>query len=81
MFERITLDHPNFPANTIDLGLLAECLVFYGKTRVIVDQQYFQALVRACGPAELFDLQSSGTLEIEYVENMTGVLTIPRAWT
>jgi hypothetical protein len=78
MFERITLDHPNFPVNTIDLGLLAECLVFYGKTRLIVDQQYFQSLVRACGPYELIDLQSSRTLEIEYVENLTGVLTVPK---
>jgi hypothetical protein len=78
MFEHITLDHPNFPSNTIDLGLLAECLVFYGKTRVIVDQQYFQSLVRACGPYELIDLQSSGILEVEYMENMTGVLTVQK---
>ncbi len=57
---------------------LIECLVFYGKTRIIVGQQDFTNLVRACGPYELIDLQSSGTLEIEYIENMTGVLAIPK---
>jgi hypothetical protein len=73
MFERITLDRPGDAVNPIDLGLLAECLVFYQAVRLIVDHNTFSFLVNSCGPGQLLDLMSMGSLEIEFVENMTGV--------
>lgn len=74
MFERITLDRPGGPVKPIDLGVLAECLVFYGTVRVIVDQVTFPFLVRSCGAEELLDLMNAGSLELEYIENLTGVI-------
>jgi hypothetical protein len=79
MFERITLDRQGVPGKPIDLGTLAECLVFYDKVRVITDQVTFPYLVRSCGAEELLHLHSMGTLEIEYIENLTGVLAKPSA--
>lgn len=73
MFERVTLDRPGDAVNPIDLGLLAECLVFYQTVRLIVDHNTFSFLVNSCGPDQLLDLMSMGSLEIEFVENMTGV--------
>jgi hypothetical protein len=77
MFERITLDRPGGPANPIDLGVLAECLVFYETVRVIVDQVTFRFLVRSCGAEQLLDLMTMGALEIEFIENLTGVVSRP----
>jgi hypothetical protein len=77
MFERITLDHPGDPLKPIDLGVLAECLVFYKTVRVIVNQVTFPFLVRTCGAEELLDLMAMGSLQLEYIENMTGVLAKP----
>jgi hypothetical protein len=56
MFQRFTLDRPGGPANPIDLGVLAECLVFYETVRVIVDGVTFGFLVTSCG-AEHIKLQ------------------------
>lgn len=75
MFERITLDRQGTPGAPIDLGTLAECLVFYEKVRVIVDQVSFPYLVRSCGTDELLHLLSMGVLELEYFENLSGVMT------
>jgi len=75
VFERITLDHQRMQGAPIDLGILAECLVFYEKVRVIVDQVRFPYLVRACGADELLHLLSMGALELEYFENLSGVMT------
>jgi hypothetical protein len=67
-------DRPGGPVKPIDLGVLAECLVFYGTVRVIVDQVTFPFLVRSCGAEELLDLMNAGSLELEYIENLTGVI-------
>ena len=79
MFERITLHRPGGTDNPTDLGLLAECLVFYETVRVIVDHNAFSFLVNSCVPDQLLDLISMGSLEIEFVENMTGVASRPVA--
>jgi hypothetical protein len=79
MFERITLDRPGGTVNPIDLGLLAECLVFYETVRVIVDHNTFSFLVNSCGPDQLLDLMSMRSLEIEFIENMTAVVSKPIA--
>lgn len=73
MFERITLDRPGDAAKPVDLGVLAECLVFYETVRLIVDHNTFSFLVNSCGPDQLLDLMSMDSLQIEFVENMTGV--------
>ncbi len=61
----------------IDLGFLAECLVFYRRVTVITDKETFKFLVRACGPEVLLELMDMDVLEIVYFENLSGVVSIP----
>ncbi len=76
MFERIIINRQNLTGIPLDLGFLAECLVFYEKVRVIADVDTFRSLVRCCGPDELLELLTMGTLEIEFFENITGVSSV-----
>jgi hypothetical protein len=76
MFEHITINRQGMTGAPIDLGALAECLVFYAKVRIIVDPESFKYLLRCCGPEELLELFQMGTLEIEFYENQTAVATL-----
>lgn len=75
MFDRITINRQSLTGEPIDLGFLAECLLFYKKVRVISGADAFPYLVRCCGPDELLELHEMGVLEIEFFDNMTGVAT------
>ena len=75
MFERITIHRQSLTGAPIDLGLLAQCLLFYGRVRVIADVDVFRYLVRCCGPDEVLELLSIGVLEIEFFDNLTAVRT------
>lgn len=78
MFEQITIGEGSSPSGaTLDVGSLAQCLVFYRKTRIIVGQVTFKELIRRCGPDEIFHLCSMGALEIEFFQSLTGVITKP----
>jgi hypothetical protein len=76
LFERIIIFRQTNFGIPIDLGFLAECLVFYNKVRVVADVEIFRSLVRCCGPEELLELLNMGVLEIEFLENMTGIATV-----
>jgi hypothetical protein len=73
LFERIAIPRQSSAGSPIDLGLLAECLLFYGKVRILADQDLFKYLVRCCGPDELLELISMHVLEIEFFDNLTAV--------
>ena len=76
MFRDITINRQRLTGEPIDLGFLAECLVFYEKVRMIADVESFRYLVRCCGPDEILELLRMGALEIEFFDNSTGVPTI-----
>lgn len=76
MFESITLGPFGSPNASIDSGLLAECLLFYRKVRVVTSAGTFVALVRTCGAEELLELCDMGCLEITFLENMTGIVSV-----
>ena len=76
MFDSITLGPFGSPIPSIDAGLLAECLLFYGKVRVVTSAGTFQTLVRTCGAEELLELCDMGCLEIAFMENATVVSSI-----
>ena len=76
MFESITLGPFGSPHASIDAGLLAECLLFYRKVRVVTGPQTFKTLVRTCGAEELLELCDMGSLEIAFLENMTMITSI-----
>ncbi len=73
MFDRIAIQRQKPTGAIIDLGLLAECLLFYDKVRILADGDSFKYLMRCCGPDELMELISMGALEIEFFENLTAV--------
>jgi hypothetical protein len=76
MFDSITLGPFGSPNASIDAGLLAECLLFYGKVCVVTNPGTLVALVRTCGAEELLELCDMGCLEISFVENMTAILSV-----
>ena len=76
MFDSITLGPFGSPVPSIDAGLLAECLLFYRKVRVVTGASTFRTLVRTCGADELLDLCGTGNLEIEFLENMTAIASV-----
>src|SRR6266568_5918456 len=76
MFDSITLGPFGSPNASIDAGLLAECLVFYRRVRVITAPGTFTNLVRICGAEELLELCDMGNLEIAFMENMTAITSV-----
>lgn len=79
MYEAICINRQDRQANGVDIGLLAECLVFYGKVHLISDEGAFRSLVRMCGPETLLELFGMGVLTIEFFENRAVILTKPHA--
>jgi hypothetical protein len=76
MFESITISTQGSPRPIVDAGTLAECLLFYQKTTVVVAAEGFKTLVRTCGAEELLELCDMGNLEIEYLDNLIGIASI-----
>jgi hypothetical protein len=68
MFDSITIGPFGSPSAAIDVGLLAECLMFYQKVRVITSADTFKTIARLCGAIELLELCEMGTLEIEFLD-------------
>jgi len=77
MFDKITISRKGRSSEEpVDLGFLAECLVFYRHVTVIADSGTFKFLVRTCGPDALLELMEMGALEILYFDNGTAVVTV-----
>ena len=68
MFDHITVTRQGLSGAPIDLGTLAECLLFYRKVRVVSDVDILKYLMRCCGPEDLLRLIEMGALEIEFFE-------------
>jgi uncharacterized damage-inducible protein DinB len=80
MFEAICIRRKeNFGSpvfdEPIDVGLLAEALLFYQKVHLIADRSVLKALIVKSKPDVLLDFLESGFLEISYLENLTGIYT------
>jgi hypothetical protein len=69
MFDRICINRQDPTGIPIDLGFLAEALVFYQRVHVIADSEMFKSLVRICGYDSLVELLEMGVLAIDYSEN------------
>lgn len=74
MFERICVP-PIEPAGTqFDLGLLAESLLFYSETYLIVAGNNLSGLVRQLGPDLLFRLMDEHQLQIRFIDHNLGAI-------
>jgi len=76
MFETICVRRQNFAGpQVMDLGFLAETLLFYGRVRLVVDAGMLAELARLCGPEALVAMVRSGRLELSYLANVLAVKT------
>lgn len=76
MFDSITIGTNGSPHPNVDAGFLAECLLFYRTVRVVTGAGALKTLVRTCGANELLELCEMGRLEIEFLDNLTGIVTL-----
>jgi hypothetical protein len=76
MFERICIT-PKYPDQQyFDLGLLAECMLFYGEVIVVVRSAQLEALLRQCGLPLFFELLERGYLKIKCLETLLGAISV-----
>lgn len=71
MFDSITIKL-NDSSNPLDIGYLAECLLFYEKTNLLVDKKSLIELLRFCGVNEVYELIQRGVLSIQTKGNILG---------
>jgi hypothetical protein len=75
MFESILYRNIPGPRPLIDVGALAEGLLFYGRVAVVGNTATLKDLLRQIPPFVLLSLLRSGRLEIYYLSDQTGVST------
>ena len=73
MFESICVGRPGGEMDSLLLGFIAECLLFYDRVFVVMNHKGFESLARVCGPDTLWGLLADGPLQIVYQENRLGV--------
>lgn len=76
MFDSICLHNPQPVGAGFDLGMLAEAMVFYRHTRVLVGAAELLSILRICGPESLCAALEGGFMELVYIENHLGVSTV-----
>ncbi len=76
MFEAICIRRQQATGTPIDLGFLAEAMLFYRDVHVVADDAIFSHLVRVCGPDSLIAAVEHGFLKLSYLENRLGVSTV-----
>jgi hypothetical protein len=70
MFERICINRQDPFGMAIDIGFLAEALVFYQRVHVVADSEMFKSLIRICGYEVILEMMQMGILTLDYVENI-----------
>lgn len=75
MFEAITYRNTIGPGPLIDIGALAEGLIFYGRVVIAANSATLEDLLTRIPPFILLSLLRDGRLEIHYMEDTTAVST------
>lgn len=75
MFEAICIrrQQPLYTPEALDLGFLAEAMLFYQKIHLITDMDILQQLASACGPALLMEFINEGFLTVSYLPTRTAI--------
>ena len=76
MFDSICIRRQNLLGPPIDLGFLAEAMIFYKEVHVVADPGMLTYLVRTLGPDSLKAALSDGLLKVSFLESLLGVQTI-----
>ncbi len=77
MFESITFFHQknrNTPS-PFDIGAMVECMLFYGKTNVVVNHSTLKQLLIHFGIDRVIEILEEDLLSITYTETATGIFT------
>ena len=76
MFERVTVRHRSTSIEqAIDLGVLAEALIFYSEVIFVADYPVLRALLTKVAPEILLELVESGFLRLAYEADRLAVMT------
>ena len=76
MFESICIhEQAEGPGDPLDLGFLAEALLFYQNVRVAGHGTALRQIVPAFGPDVLFEFLQRGYLSITYLQELSGIHT------
>jgi hypothetical protein len=77
VFQKITLQQQKVTdsANPLDLGFLAEAMLFYETVEVLANRVSLTQLVRQIGPELLLEFLKCNHLRLRFEKNFTGVYT------
>jgi hypothetical protein len=75
MFDSICVRNQSPHDVRIDLGFLAEAMLFYSDVLVIAREQMIGQLAKGCGPEILIELLERGYLRLSYEYELTGIQT------
>lgn len=79
MFNSITIYRAQSGPESLDLGLLAEAMVFYRDVHIFIDYDRFKTLAPVCGPDTLLAAMKEGFLRVSFVSDMIGLHTVTSA--
>ena len=75
MFESIVYKNTVGPGPLIDIGALAEGLIFYGRVAIVGNSGTLKDLLTRIPPFIFLSLLKSGRIEFHYLDDQTGVST------
>jgi len=75
MFESICIRHNQDTGSPLDLGFLAEALLYYRRVHICADRGTLTFLARTLGPDVLLELLQSNHMSLDYWENIAVVIT------
>ena len=73
MFDSITITAKDSDEQRLDIGFLAESLLFYGTVNIIADRFLLPELLRLAPPWDIAELIKEGRLKLHLKENYIGV--------
>lgn len=77
MFEAITIKSKETSGLKIDIGFLAECLLFYRSVNLLSDKNTLPELLELCGIDEVRELIKRGRLNLYIREDILGTSAFP----
>jgi hypothetical protein len=77
MFDAITYKNAIGPGPLIDIGALAEGLIFYGRVAIVGNSGTVKDLLSRIPPFVLLSLLRDGRLEFHYLADQVGISTTP----
>ena len=78
MFEKLVFRNSTRFGPLIDIGAIAEALIFYGRVEIIGNGATIKFLLQEIPPFVLLELLKSGRLGFQYLSDQIGVRTIER---